>query len=240
MSVLVEATVPAEQFALPETNREVEEVEFRAVRLVAHESGRIMPFLWAHCDDPDRLYETVGDDPSVANVDVLAEFDGECLLRIDWESPVSVFLSVLRAEGAVILGLSGCDGRWHFRIFLSDDALVSANEICDEYSIDISIRRVNELPETSEYGCFGLTERQYETIVCAYESGYYDVPRKINQEELADRFGISHQALSERLRRAHETVITNTLSRRIHRRDRSVLPQVRTESTPQRIRTTLR
>jgi predicted DNA binding protein len=96
-------------------------------------------------------------------------------------------------------------------MFFPDDDFVSTSEICEEYGIDISIERADELRGAPEYGCFGLTERQYETVVSAYEHGYYDVPRKINQEELAEYFGISHQALSERLRRGHRNLIANTL-----------------------------
>lgn len=33
--------------------------------------------------------------------------------------------------------------------------------------------------------------------------GYYDVPRTVTLTELADSLDVSHQGLSERLRRAH-------------------------------------
>ena len=231
MSTIVEATIPAGQFVLPETLLSMENLEFRAVRLVAHESGRVMPFLWASSDDLDRLYETIADDSTVTGVDVIAEFDGECLLRVDWESSVRVLVSILSAEDAMLLDISGYEGVWHLELFFSDPSLIpTTTEFCEQYGIDLSIEAVNALSGVSEYGYFGLTERQYETIVQAYEYGYYDVPRAVNQEELADHFGVSHQALSERLRRAHETIISNALYHTIHRRGESVYPQVRTEA----------
>jgi len=229
VSLLVEATVPAKQFALPEVNLETEKVRFRVVRLVAYEPGRVMPFLWVDCDDPARLSAAVESDPSVSNVDVLSQADGACFLRVEWEPHVHAFLAVLRAADGVVLDLHGYDGAWYFRIFFPNDDFVTTSELCQEYGIDISIERADELRGAPEYGCFGLTEQQFDTVVRAYEHGYYDVPRDINQEELAEHFGISHQALSERLRRAHETIITNSLYRAIHRRDRSVLPPGRTE-----------
>ncbi|MFB9808291.1 helix-turn-helix domain-containing protein [Haladaptatus pallidirubidus] len=47
--------------------------------------------------------------------------------------------------------------------------------------------------------------------MAALESGYYDIPRGISGEELSDDLGISHQALSERLRRAYKNLISNAL-----------------------------
>ena len=228
MSTIVEATVPAGQFALADTLSRVPDVEFRVARLVAHGSEQVMPFLWADCDDIDRLHDEVESDPSVGSVDVLAKFDGECLFQIEWGPRTSVFTSIIAEEGATILDASGHDGTWDLQVFFPELELVSATyKLCDDYGIDISIERINRLSEASEYGHLGLTERQYETLVNAYEAGYYDVPRTVNQEELAKHFDVSHQALSERLRRAHETVFTNALYHMIHRRDHAVSPRVR-------------
>ena len=75
MSIVVEMTVPADRFALPEALSSVEDGMFRAVRLVAHGSDNTMPFLWIDCGDVARLREAVDEDPSVRDVDVLASFD---------------------------------------------------------------------------------------------------------------------------------------------------------------------
>jgi predicted DNA binding protein len=230
MSTIVEATVPADQFALSSTFDRVGNVEFRVVRLVAHGSDSVMPFLWVDCDDLDRLFDAMGEDESVSEVEILAKFDDECLLRVDWGARVRVFTSLFGEEDATILDASGYEGTWHLQVFFPDHDLVSATyENWDEYGIDVSIERINHLSDNSEYGHLGLTERQYETLVGAYEAGYYDVPREINQEELAQHFDVSHQALSERLRRAHGTVITNALYHKIHRRDHAVSPRTRHE-----------
>ncbi|WP_372480916.1 helix-turn-helix domain-containing protein (plasmid) [Halomicrobium sp. HM KBTZ05] len=228
MSNIVEASVPAAQFALAETFTRRPDVEVRMVRLVAHGLDEAMPFLWADCDDVDRLRRVVGADESVHGVDVLTDADGECLLRIDWGPAVGLFAQILAEADASILDASGHDGRWQFQIFFPEHDRVSQTyEFCADHGIDIAVERIDRLSETSAYGHLGLTERQYETLVSAYELGYYDVPRGINQAELAANFDISHQALSERLRRAHGTVVTNALYHRVHRRDHAVSPRMR-------------
>ncbi|WP_135366529.1 helix-turn-helix domain-containing protein [Halosimplex halophilum] len=231
MSTIVEATVPADQFALAEALSRVPTTEIRMVRLVAHGSEYVMPFVWAGCDDAARVRDALADDPTTESVTLLSEFDGEALFRVDWAAKVRVFVSIVAEEDATILDACGRDGTWHLQVFFPDHELVSATrEFCEDFGIDLELERVNRLSEASEYGHLGLTERQYETLVDAYEAGYYEVPRTVNQEELAEHFDVSHQALSERLRRAHETVITNALYHKIHRRDHDVSPRIRHEA----------
>ena len=57
----------------------------------------------------------------------------------------------------------------------------------------------------------GVVERPARALVAAFEAGYYNIPRDVTLEELADELGISHQALSERFRRAYEGLITAEL-----------------------------
>lgn len=58
---------------------------------------------------------------------------------------------------------------------------------------------------------YGLTTAQRETIVQAVEGGYYSILREMSTQDLAEALVISHQAVTERLRRAIETLVTNTL-----------------------------
>jgi hypothetical protein len=76
MSIVVEVTVPAGGFALPETLPGVSDETFRAVPLVAHGSERAMPYLWVDCADATRLDRAMSDDPSVREFDVLVAVDG--------------------------------------------------------------------------------------------------------------------------------------------------------------------
>jgi len=52
-----------------------------------------------------------------------------------------------------------------------------------------------------------LTERQREILTTAKNKGYYDTPRKISSQELANQFGISTATLLEHLRKAEKKLI---------------------------------
>jgi predicted DNA binding protein len=59
-----------------------------------------------------------------------------------------------------------------------------------------------------------LTEPQREALLLAYEQGYYDSPRTTTLADLADQFGISRQAVSNRLKRGTRQLIENAFVRR--------------------------
>lgn len=227
MSTIAEAHVPADQFALAETLRTLRDVEFRMVRLVAHGGDNKMPFLWAQCDDRTQLMERLDQDPTVGAVEVLAEFEEECLVQVDWQSRIELLVSLMSEEDATILDVHGRDDTWRLQIFFPDhDSVSTMYDFCEEHGIDVTLERIFDMSDSSHQDEIRLTEEQYEAISHAYEAGYYDVPRRINQEELAESFDVSHQALSERLRRGHQTVIANMLYRTLQRPDRAVAPRM--------------
>ncbi len=53
----------------------------------------------------------------------------------------------------------------------------------------------------------GLTSKQEIILKTAMELGFYDFPRRISQEELAEKLGIKPSTLSEILRRAEKKVV---------------------------------
>lgn len=48
-------------------------------------------------------------------------------------------------------------------------------------------------------------------LIKAVENGYYALPRGTTTNELGESFGISDQAVTERLRRGISNLVTNTL-----------------------------
>ena len=212
MTTITRATIPADEFALHHTLESVPGAEFDIVRLVADRQDRVMPFLWASADDPDRLPGALEEDPSTENVEMLADVGGEYLFRLEWTTHIRVILHVIVEEEGTVLEGTGKDDQWRFRIlFPEHDSVSSTYEFCDEYGVDLDLEQISQLTDSFRRGQFGLTESQFETITQAYEGGYYSVPRRMNLEELADELDVSHQALSERLRRGHETLIENAL-----------------------------
>jgi hypothetical protein len=55
----------------------------------------------------------------------------------------------------------------------------------------------------------GLTEKQRQVLKTAYDSGYYDVPRKINSEKLAKSMKLVKSTVVEHLRKTEKYLLDN-------------------------------
>jgi predicted DNA binding protein len=57
-----------------------------------------------------------------------------------------------------------------------------------------------------------LTSNQIKILNFAAKFGYYDYPRKITSDELAEKIGISKDTILENLRKAEKRIITKALN----------------------------
>jgi len=57
-----------------------------------------------------------------------------------------------------------------------------------------------------------LTEKQQEAISLAFRLGYFDTPRKVSADELAEKLGLSSSTLAVHLRRAERRLLAEMLN----------------------------
>lgn len=211
MGVIAELRLPASEFALSETVRVSEELEFEVERIVAQDRGRVMPFVWIGGIGFDGLEATLDADETVENVRLVTDLETERLYEMDWVGYVETLVQILVTEEGTILAAKGNSRGWALRtLFPEHGALSRTYDYCKTNGLSIDIQSVYRLDDGRE-GRFGLTGDQQETLEAAIESGYYDVPRAVTRDELAAELGVSGQALSERLRRAHRNLVENTV-----------------------------
>lgn len=210
-ATIVELELPAEEFALSWTLSELEDIEFEVERFVAHNADHVMPYVWVSGDDGDRINDTLDRDESVEALELLSEFDGEWLYRMEWIDHIQTLVRILVEEDGSILAAFGDESGWQLRVLFAErDALSRTYDYCREAGLTLDIGSIYQLDDGRE-GRFGLTDEQQDTLVTAYERGYFEVPRGITLTDLAEELDISHQALSERLRRGEKSVLENTV-----------------------------
>lgn len=203
MTTIAELSIPAEEFALEETFEGCDDIEIDVVQGVAHRNPGLANLVWVSAEDVESADAALQDDETVGSTAQLGDIDGKSLYSIEWKTPVAVAIAVL-LEDATMLGASGKDGVWSFRVlFPQRKALSIAASLFEEYNIELHIERIYELGQAEGSGD-DLTEQQREALQAALENGYFKVPRDATLGSIADDLGISHQALSERLRRANE------------------------------------
>lgn len=212
MGTIVDARVPARQFALGDTLDAVPDASFETVRIVAPGAGQVLPFLWASAPDFDRLERAMAADSTATDVTRLVRDGDRVLYQFEWESDIRVFISVILEERGTLVDAQVSSNTWELQIMFPDkDAMSSFYDFCQDHDIDIDIGRVNGLSNVVCHGGTHLSTEQYEALSTALEADYYSVPRGATLVELSDRLGVSHQAVSERLRRGHETLIEASL-----------------------------
>lgn len=212
MTTVVELDVPAERLGLARTFDRVPTFEFLISGLI----GDGPPLVYVSGPDREQVESTLETDPSV---DVIASMDdatdGQWLLRLEFNQGIQTFQRIVSENDGAILEASGQDGRWSIKLLFHDRADVSdCHSTFEQHDFGVTVTRVSPMDDPSN-GQTPLTETQYETIVKAHELGYFDVPRKVTLEELASELDISHQALSERLRRSHSALVSAELSNRM-------------------------
>ncbi|PSQ22762.1 DNA-binding protein [Halobacteriales archaeon QS_8_65_32] len=212
MSTIVEAEVPAAEFALGATLAALPDVEFDIERVAAHSSSHIVPYVWVEDADEDTLEDALADDDSVADADLLTVVDGKQLYRMDWVGHIELAVHVLTEEDGTIIDAHGRDRTWLLRVLFPGREEVSrTNDYAVDHGLTFDVKSINGM-EKNRSGRFGLTEQQYEAITAALEHGYYEIPRDASAEDLAGEIGISRQAFAERLRRGHRTLADDALT----------------------------
>lgn len=215
MSTLIHANIPVEEFALTETLQALSKVIVEGERIVAGPNNTVMPLIWVRETTPTVFENAVAEDPTVTDDRLLIGDEERWLYEMRWTTNVRLVLDVLTNAMALVLDAVGSKDGWNLRVlFPNRDALSSTNEFCQDHGLTFEITHVRHLdpdPPHPPSPRVGLTDAQYKTLTEAYEQGYFDVPRRITLSELATELDISHQALSERLRRGHNVLIKDIL-----------------------------
>jgi hypothetical protein len=131
---------------------------------------------------------------------------------IEWTEEVDSFLENLIDYEAAVLEATGTPDDWQFQLrFRSYEMLSEFYRACIDDGVGVQLNRVHNPVEAASRARFGLTEDQEQTLVTAFEGGYFDIPRGTTISELGEELEISDSAVSQRLRRANSSLIAATL-----------------------------
>lgn len=212
MSVIVELTLPADAFELGQILR-VEGPTRVTLETMVPLGGRATPFVRVRNDARSSFETHVRGHASVSDLHSIDSHGAETLYALAWEPSAGSLFDTIREMDATLLEATGGPDVWRFELrFPTHETLSAFRTYCGERDIDVTVERIYN-PTPPEAGAwYGLTPPQRETLMRAVERGYYTLPRKVSTVALAEEFGISDQAVTERLRRGINTLVTNTLN----------------------------
>jgi predicted DNA binding protein len=203
--------LPADAFALAETLRTVPAAVVEVERVVATERA-LTPYFWVSSVERSEFEDAVDDDPTVEGYDCLDEFEEACLYRARWTGNVDSIIYAYTTVGAQVLEASAQQGTWELRMRFDDrDALDQFQSYCTDRSIPFDLVELHEVTTPRTGGGYGLTEKQREALVTAWERGYFDSDRQATLTDVASALDIAPQSVAERLRRGHRSLIEHAL-----------------------------
>lgn len=212
MSVVGDFTVSAETFGLAESLREAPSLVAEFDRVVAHSRKWIMPFLWVTGPDEEfeRFEAALTSDPSLHQSAVTDRFVDARLYKMTWSRDVARTVDAVLDHEGVILEATGQADEWHMKVRFGDRERLAEFHAYFKNTGEVVLEELFS-PSEPHSGVFNLTVKQRDALVAAYEAGYFESPREATATEVAEEFGLSQQAFSERLHRGTSTLIENTL-----------------------------
>lgn len=213
MTTICNLSVPAEEFGLAETLETVPDAQVACEPVAVSSPSTCRSLIRAHASDRQELATAFTDDPTVAESTRLIDGESGWLYRIEWATRVSLVRRMLTGKGTMVLSATGSGQEWSLRVlYPTREACSEIHTVCEKHNLDITIDAIQTV-NSGQSTRPGLTDAQHTALVQAYQMGYFTVPREVSLAEVAEALDISHQALSERLRRAHQTLIEITLCR---------------------------
>jgi predicted DNA binding protein len=211
MSVILEVTVPAEAFEIGRI-LSIPTAGSLTLETLVPLGERAMPFVRLHSAVDEEFQDQIEADRRVATVEQVSAHNGERLYALDWDVSDEEFFEAITETKGHVLEATGTAAEWQFRLrFPSHEQLSAFHDRIKDADIPVSVSGVYNPTKPDVGPWYGLTDEQRVTLKRAVQTGYYDIPRKISTSELAEEFDISDQAVTERLRRAISTLVTNTL-----------------------------
>jgi predicted DNA binding protein len=158
----------------------------------------------------ERALET---DATIREATLFSAAADRRVYRLRPASDVVPFFPAAADIGVRVLDVkSGTDG-WVVRIqMLSREPLIELRKACLEHGTTFRVRQLYDGDPDANSDETRLTGRQRDTVLTAYQSGYYNVPRGISQGELAEKLDVSTSAISQQLRRATRQLIASTFA----------------------------
>lgn len=184
------------------------------VEEVYSENREITVIFRTECNDWTAFETAVEEDPTVTTPELLTETaEGRLYqLRLTERGKAGTPYPEWSRLGIVLLEATGTSVGWELRLRVPDrDTLGEHNAVLRERDIGFRIRAIYSRTERGAPRRTNLTRKQRETLLSAYDAGYFDVPRRVSQSDLAAQLDISPQSLSERLRRGTATLVETTL-----------------------------
>jgi predicted DNA binding protein len=217
MSLVVEYREYSPHLQITDTAAAVPEMDLTVERWQRTGDDLLSLYLRARGDDFERLEVAFDDQENLQEFRVITDDGAARLYRLTVVSTIDHLPAYSSVDGFVEAVEVEPDGLYVTGYLPDRASLVEAREFMVDRGMDmevLSLREATADPPDTE-----LTTEQLEAVVTAYEMGYFDVPKKVTQADVAEELGISPPSVSERLKRASQRLVERHIEARVEQED---------------------
>jgi predicted DNA binding protein len=212
MSITAQVHIEHEQLSLGPTLRALDGIKIRVVSQENTDPGATLFPFFIEYEDRQELERMLEADETVAAYE-LVDWTGERgIYYIEHTQEAELISSVVTDVNGFLLHTETRNNGWLVRLLLPDkEALSTIWEYAVDRDIKFEILEIYENQDAGGEASFGLTDQQEEALIAAYRRGYFNEPRDVFLDEIAQELGLSSTAMSGRLRRGMRSLIAATL-----------------------------
>ncbi|WP_144799999.1 helix-turn-helix domain-containing protein [Halorubrum depositum] len=162
--------------------------------------------------DIERLRTELERDPTVTEAEYIGTIGDESRFKVLFEGGVPLLPPETTEMGVHVISARHADGDWNILMHVpAHSTLHRIQSHYHDHGITFRVKRLHVARETDIGAETTLPPGQHKALLVAYRNGYFQVPRDVSQEEIADELDISKSGVSQRLRRAIDRLIEATL-----------------------------
>ena len=152
-------------------------------------------------------------DHTVSDWTLVTDTGGTRVYRIQHTEGTKLLSPRVTQLGGLMLDVkSNVEWGWTVRLQLPNrESLSELWEFCECESIAFDLKQMFPQEEWGGGTSGGLTDAQRDALVTAYESGYFEEPRRASLADLAEELDISPTAVGGRIRRGTAALVETSL-----------------------------
>ncbi len=148
----------------------------------------------------DSILEVIKNHPSVFEFNILEKEENKAKFNVKTEDPYLLY-GVIKCGVLVQFPVNVREGYAYWRLVSSRERIDALLTLFEEMNLKFELLRIGNSPYDLDDEKDKLTLEEAETLEKAIKSGFFEVPRKISLEALANELGKSKSALSVMLRK---------------------------------------
>jgi predicted DNA binding protein len=148
----------------------------------------------------DSIIEEISSHPSVFELSVLEKEENKAKFNVKTKDPYLLY-AIIKCGVLVNFPVRVVDGFAYWRLISSRDRIDKLLTLFEEKNVNFNLLRIGNSPYELDDNKSKLSLKELKVLDQAINLGFFEVPRKISLEELANRLGKSKSALSVMLRK---------------------------------------